>query len=59
MIYYKTPVHLQKGYEKYGYSKGDFQITEDISNRILSLPMHPYLDQEDQNHIISTLNRYS
>ena len=59
MVYYKIPVHLQKGYKKYGYSRGDFKITEDISNRILSLPMHPYLDQEDQNHIISTLNRYS
>ncbi|MBK69643.1 MAG: aminotransferase DegT [Legionellales bacterium] len=59
MIYYKTPVHLQKGYEKYGYSKGDFQITENISNRILSLPMHPYLEQDDQNHIISVLNKYS
>ena len=59
MVYYKIPVHLQKGYKKYGYSRGDLQITENISNRILSLPMHPYLDKKDQNHIISTLNRYS
>ena len=58
MVYYKIPVHLQKGYKKYGYSRGDFQITENISNRILSLPMHPYLNQEDQNHIISALNSY-
>ena len=59
MVYYKIPVHLQNGYKKYGYYPGDFKITEDISNRILSLPMHPYLDQENQNHIISTLNSYS
>jgi len=59
MVYYKIPVHLQKGYKKYGYSIGDFKITEDISNRILSLPMYPYLDQEDQNHIISALNSHS
>ena len=59
MVYYKIPVHLQRGYKKYGYSRGDFPITEDISNRILSLPMHPYLDKEDQNRIISKLNRYS
>ena len=58
MVYYKIPVHLQKGYKKYGYSRGDFKITEDISNRILSLPMHPYLNKEDQNQIISTLNKY-
>ena len=59
MVYYKIPVHLQKGYKKYGYSRGDFKITEDISNRILSLPMHPYLNKEDQNQIISVLNKYS
>lgn len=59
MIYYKIPVHLQKGYKKYGYSKGDMQITEDVSNRILSLPMHPYLVRENQNHIISALNTFS
>ncbi len=59
MVYYKIPVHLQKGYKKYGHLRGDFQITEDISNRILSLPMHPYLDKEDQNRIISAMNRYS
>jgi Predicted pyridoxal phosphate-dependent enzyme apparently involved in regulation of cell wall biogenesis len=59
MVYYKIPVHLQKGYKKYGYSRGDFKVTEDISNRILSLPMHPYLDKKDQNHIISILNRQS
>ncbi len=58
MVYYKIPVHLQKGYKKYGYYKGDFEITEDISSRILSLPMHPYLNKKDQNHIISTLNSY-
>ena len=58
MVYYKIPVHLQRGYKKYGYSRGDFKITEDISNRILSLPMHPYLNKEDQNQIISTLNKY-
>jgi Predicted pyridoxal phosphate-dependent enzyme apparently involved in regulation of cell wall biogenesis len=59
MVYYKIPAHLQKAYEKYGYSRGEFQISEKISNSILSLPMHPYLDKEDQYHIISELNKYS
>ena len=56
MVYYKIPIHLQKGYKKFGYQIGDFEITEDISKRILSLPMHPYLKKDDQNHIISKLN---
>ena len=56
MVYYKIPVHLQKGYEKYGYRKGDFPVSEKISNKILSLPMHPYLKKDDQDKIINTIN---
>ena len=56
MVYYKIPVHLQKGYEKYGYSQGDFPVSEKISNKILSLPMHPYLKKEDQDKIINAIN---
>ena len=57
MVYYKIPVHLQQGYKKYGFSKGDMQISEDISNRILSLPMHPYMNKDEQNQIINALNK--
>jgi len=56
MIYYKIPVHLQKGYAKYGYKVGDFAISENISKRILSLPMHPYLNKNNQNKILNILN---
>ena len=56
MVYYKIPVHLQKGYSHYGYKKGDFVVSENSSERIMSLPMHPYLSIEDQNLIITSLN---
>ena len=56
MVYYKIPVHLQKGYSHYGYKKGDFAVSENSSERIMSLPMHPYLSIEDQNLIITSLN---
>ena len=56
MVYYRIPVHLQKGYKKYGYSESDFSISEDISNRIISIPMHPYLKRNDQDQIIDSLN---
>jgi len=50
-VYYKTPLHLQKAFTNLGYKKGDLPISEDISNRIFSLPMHPYLTKEDIIHI--------
>ena len=56
MVYYKIPVHLQKGYLKYGYKRGDFQISEETSEKIVSIPMYPYISRENQNIIINTLN---
>ena len=56
MVYYKIPVHLQKGYIRYGYKKGDFVVSEDCSERIMSLPMNPYLTIKDQDIIINSLN---
>ena len=50
MVYYKIPVHLQKGYSHYGYKKGDFPVSENISDRILSIPMHPYLQKNQPKH---------
>tara|TARA_Y100000741_G_scaffold273344_1_gene213442 strand:+ start:951 stop:2069 length:1119 start_codon:yes stop_codon:yes gene_type:complete len=56
MVYYKKPVHLQEGYKNYGFNLGDFSISEDISKKILSLPMHPYLNQDTQDEILSVIN---
>ena len=56
MIYYKLPLHLQIVLKKLGYKKGDFPISESISNKVFSIPMHPYLDKEQQNKIIQILN---
>jgi dTDP-4-amino-4,6-dideoxygalactose transaminase len=50
-IYYPIPLHLQTAFDGLGYKKGDFPISEDISRRIFSLPMHPYLKEEDQKNI--------
>jgi UDP-2-acetamido-2-deoxy-ribo-hexuluronate aminotransferase len=46
MIYYPKPLHLQKAYADLGYSEFDFPVSEKTSRRILSLPMHPYLDKD-------------
>ena len=60
VVYYVIPGHLQQGYKYLGYKKGDFPVSEDLSKRILSLPMHPYLTSDDiekvTNFIKSNLN---
>lgn len=44
MIYYAKPLHLQNAFSGLGYRVGDFPVSEQTSERIFSLPMHPYLD---------------
>ena len=56
MVYYKIPLHLQKVFNDLSYQKGDFPISEYISKRIMSLPMHPYLEKKEQDFILETLN---
>lgn len=54
-IYYPKPLHLQKAFASLNYKEGDFQISEKHSNRIFSLPMHPYLKQSEQEQISEAL----
>jgi dTDP-4-amino-4,6-dideoxygalactose transaminase len=57
MIYYPLPLHLQSVYNNLGYKKGDFPITEDICDQVLSLPMFPELSEEQQDRVVSTLQQ--
>jgi dTDP-4-amino-4,6-dideoxygalactose transaminase len=43
-IYYPKPLHMQKAFADLGYRPEDMPVSLDLSRRILSLPMHPYLD---------------
>lgn len=54
-IYYPTPLHLQTAYNYLGYGIGDFVVSEEISEKIFSLPMHPYLSEEDQKRIADVI----
>lgn len=57
VVYYQIPLHLQTAYNYLSYKRGDLPICEDISNRILSLPMHPYLTEVEINEITILLNK--
>jgi len=55
MIYYPVPIHLQKAYLDPRYQAGDFPVTEYLSRNVFSLPMHTELDDEQIQHITSTV----
>jgi dTDP-4-amino-4,6-dideoxygalactose transaminase len=50
-IYYPKPLHVQGAYKYLGYSSGDFSVSDRTASAIFSLPMHPYLADEDQERI--------
>jgi dTDP-4-amino-4,6-dideoxygalactose transaminase len=47
-LHYPIPLHLQQGYTNLGYRAGDFPVSEELAKKILSLPMFPQLQQEQQ-----------
>lgn len=51
-IHYPKPLHLQTCFEYLGYKKGDFPISEKASKEVFSLPMSPFLSEEQQEFII-------
>ncbi len=54
-VHYPKPLHLQECFEYLNYKLGNFPVAETISNEILSLPMNPYLNIEEQEYISQTL----
>lgn len=56
MIYYSIPLHQQKVFEYLNYQIGDFPVSEKISKNILSIPMHPYLEENEQDEILEVLH---
>ncbi len=54
-IHYPMPLHLQEAYWDLGYKKGDFPISEKVSEEIFSLPMSAFISEEEQNYIIENL----
>ncbi|WP_037374113.1 DegT/DnrJ/EryC1/StrS family aminotransferase [Salinimicrobium xinjiangense] len=54
-IHYPRPLHLQECFKYFEYQDGDFPLAEKISEEILSLPMNPYLSEEEIQFISNQL----
>jgi dTDP-4-amino-4,6-dideoxygalactose transaminase len=54
-LHYPIPVHLQEAYSRLGYQTGSFPVSESLCRCVLSLPMHPYLTDEQLEYVASVL----
>lgn len=51
--YYATPLHLQPVFEHLGYKKGQFPVSEKVADQGISLPMNPYLSDEEVQQVVA------
>ena len=54
-VYYPRPLHLQTAYRAFPVAGEGLPVSEALAAEVLSLPMHPYLDQPTQDRIIAAL----
>ena len=57
-VFYPIPLHLQECFKYLNYKKGDFKISEKVSNEVISLPMNPFLTRDQINFITSSIKEY-
>lgn len=58
MVYYPKPMHEQTAYKALGYSEGACPVTEQLCDTVLSLPIHPYITEEDVQLVSEKIKEY-
>ena len=56
-VHYPIALHMQPVFEGLGHTEGDFPNSEAAARRVVSLPMHPYLTDEQQVRVVDALAR--
>lgn len=54
-VYYPIPLSRQTGYRHFPTVPGGIPVSDALSERVISLPMHPYLDRETQDRILAAV----
>ena len=58
MVYYIKPMHKQDAFLKYHYDDNNFLVSNKLCDTVLSLPMHPYLLDEDIIKITNIIKKF-
>ena len=54
-VHFYPPVHLQPAYLKNGWKSRELKVTEEVSKRIVTLPMYPQLSKEELDFIVENV----
>ena len=58
MIYYPVPAHRQKMFDAFGGSEFELPVTDWLTERVISLPIHTELDEEQQSFIADAVKEF-
>jgi dTDP-4-amino-4,6-dideoxygalactose transaminase len=58
LVYYGTPLHLQKAAARLGYKRGDFPVAERQADRVLALPHHQHLTLDQIDYVADAVNAF-
>jgi dTDP-4-amino-4,6-dideoxygalactose transaminase len=56
-IYYAKPLHRQAAYRDFPVADGGLPVSERLAEEVISLPMHAYLEEPDQDRIVAAVRR--
>lgn len=59
IIHYPIPPHLAEAYGYLGHHRGDFPITEEYADTVLSLPLYTGMKESEQQYTIDCINAFS
>lgn len=58
MVYYPTPMHGQTAYKELNYPENTNPVTQKLCETVLSLPIHPYVTEEEIEKVITKIAQY-
>lgn len=58
MVYYQKPMHKQLAFEEKDYMDEDYKITNELCEKVLSLPFHPYMTGDDVEKVTFAIKEY-
>ena len=56
-VHYPVPLHLQPAFAELGQGEGAFPLAEKAAAHVVSLPMHPYMTNDEQDCVIAAVQR--
>ena len=57
MVYYPKPLHQQTAYRHFPLAGNGLPVSERLAQEVLSLPMHPYLDEVTQDRVVESFKQ--